>query len=150
MKNSKVIFLAGVVLIIVISIFFGTKKPDNSKNNSISKKEQPVLSSQTDAEGLVEVTVTPKDLSPSSPSWDFEIILTIHSGFLNQDLAKSSVLIDDKGNQFFPTAWEGDPPGGHHRSGVLRFKPIAVKSQFIELEINVGGTSKKVFKWALQ
>lgn len=149
MKNSKIIFLAAAVLIIVISIFF-IKKSDSSKNDNIPPKEQPVLSSQTNAEGMVEVTVTPKDLSPSSPSWDFDVILTNHSGSLDQDLTKSAVLIDDKGNKFVPTAWEGDPPGGHHRSGVLKFMPITIKPQFVKLEISGGDTGKKIFKWVLQ
>lgn len=149
MKNSKIIFLAAVVLIVVLSLLFAIKKPENPKNNSVPPKEQPVLSSQTNTEGMVEVTVTPKDLSSSS-SWDFEVILTTHSGSLDQDLTKSVVLIDDKGNQFIPTAWEGDPPGGHHRSGILKFKPLAPTTQFVKLEINGIDTDKKVFEWVLQ
>lgn len=149
MKNSKIIFLASVALIVVLSLLFAIKKPENPKNNSVPPKEQPVLLSQTNTEGIIEVTATPKDLSSSS-SWDFEVILTTHSGSLDQDLTKSAVLIDDKGNRFVPTAWEGDPPGGHHRSGVLKFKPIAPTPQFVKLEINRVGSGKKVFEWVLQ
>lgn len=33
-------------------------------------------------------------------------------------------MADDGDKQFKPSAWKGDPPGGHHRKGVLQFAPV--------------------------
>ena len=119
----------------------------NKKNNS---SKQSVLSSQINSEGSVTVGVTPNELSQAS-GWDFEMVLDAHSGNLDQDLTKNSVLVDDKGNQFPPIAWEGDPPQGHHRSGILKFKPISPKPKSIELRIGkIGEISERSFNWELR
>ena len=82
---------------------------------------------------------------------DFEITLTAHSGDLNQDPTKDVVLVDDKGNQFSPISWEGDPPGGHHRTGILKFKSPAKNLKSITLKINPGENIKEVnFTWQLE
>jgi len=152
MKDKKMIFLIiGVIVFIsIIIVLFTYNWADSDLKINISSS-QNVLSTQTSSEGLVTVKVTPKDLLPSFLSWDFEIILDTHSGNLDQDLIKTSVLIDDKGNQFNPISWEGDPPQGHHRQGILKFNPIFPRPKSIELIINqVGGISERSFKWQLR
>lgn len=111
---------------------------------------QNVLQTQTNSEGSVTIKVTPKDLSRSLTTWDFEIVLDTHSGNLDQDLTKSALLIDDKGNQHTPISWEGDPLSGHHRQGILKFNPITPKPNSIELKINnLGNVDERIFKWEL-
>jgi hypothetical protein len=111
----------------------------------------PVLASQTRSEGGVRVKVTPKNITVAADTWDFEVALNTHSVALDQDLAKTTVLVDAQGKEYLPMAWEGDPPGGHHRGGVLRFKPLAVLPSSLELRINgVGGIDARVFRWQLQ
>ena len=108
------------------------------------------LETRTNREGAVTVKVTPKSISPGAKSWDFEITLSTHSVPLNQDMARVSALVSDSGNPQSPLAWDGDPPGGHHRKGVLRFQPPSVMPQKLELQINgIGGVNLRVFRWVL-
>ena len=139
-------------MISAVVIFAIFKPRAFNKNSSPSLTiEQTSLTSQTNSEGSVTVEVTPRDISQNSTSWDFEIVLNTHSGTLDQDLTKSSILIDDKGNQLIPISWEGDAPQGHHRKGILKFKPISPTPKFIQLNINwIGDVDDRIFKWELE
>lgn len=99
----------------------------------------------------VTVTVTPKNVASDAKTWDFTVVLDTHSADLNDDLAKSALLFDGAGGQLAPIAWDGAPPGGHHREGVLRFKPVSPQPLAIELQIARPGESKpRTFRWQLQ
>ena len=109
------------------------------------------LESQKSTARSVTVVVTPQNLSAESASWDFKTVLDTHSGDLSDDLVKSAALIDGGGNRFTPVAWDGAPPGGHHREGLLRFKPISPRPQSIELQITrTGEDTPRSFRWALK
>jgi hypothetical protein len=109
------------------------------------------LAPQTRSEGGVQVKVTPKNITVAADTWDFEVALNTHSVALDQDLAKTTVMVDAQGKQYLPIAWNGDPPGGHHRSGVLRFKALAALPPSLELRINgIGGVDARVFRWQLR
>ena len=121
-------------------------KPD--KKNVF--ESQNTFETQTNSEGPITFQVTPK-YDPTSQILKFEITLTAHSGDLNQDLAKNVVLVDDKDNQSSPISWEGDPLGGHHRTGVLKFKSPAKNLKSITLKINPGENIKEVnFTWQME
>lgn len=159
MKSLKAFFLIiGVIIIIIIVFILFIHHSDDlilrenisPSNQDLPAGRQEILSSQTNSQGSVTVQVTPKELSQSSSSWDFEIVLDTHSGNLDQDLTKISFLVDDEGNQFEPSSWEGDPAQGHHRTGVLKFKPFSPKPKLIELKIGkIGDVDEKSFKWEL-
>lgn len=83
----------------------------------------------------VTVNVTPLDLSASAKTWDFKFVLDTHSQDLNDDLTKSALLLDAAGSSYLPVTWEGAAPGGHHREGVLRFKPVVPRPATIELRV---------------
>lgn len=109
------------------------------------------LASRTSDGGGVRVVVTPKAIEPGAAVWEFEVVMDTHTKPLNEDLARAAVLVDDGGRQHAPVAWQGDPPGGHHRKGILRFALPVEKSKFIELHITgVGGADKRVFRWELK
>ena len=102
----------------------------------------------SDAQG-VRVVVTPRSLGTEAV-WEFEVAMDTHTKPLSEDLAKAAVLVDDEGRRHAPMAWQGDPPGGHHRSGILRFAAVAPKPRTIELQIDgVGGAGTRSFRWAL-
>ena len=109
------------------------------------------LTQQTSSEGGVTVRVTPRDLSSTAKVWEFDIVLETHSQNLTDDLKARSTLVADGGAKEAPTAWDGDPPGGHHRKGVLRFAPMTPLPGAIELLIlRPGETSPRSFRWQMR
>jgi len=109
------------------------------------------LTEQTSREGGVTVKVKPQNLEPGASSWDFEVVLETHTQPLDQDLTKVAALVDTQGKAHAPLAWEGSPPGGHHRRGLLRFQPLAGNPAAAELRIHgIGGVEVRVFRWQLK
>jgi len=109
------------------------------------------LDTRSSSAAGVTVKVTPKDVAPGSATWAFVVVLDTHSQDLSDDLVKTSVLLDAQGVRYAPLAWEGAPPGGHHREGVLRFKALTPAPQAIELQIRRPGESApRSFRWTLK
>lgn len=109
------------------------------------------LEARTSNAAGVTVKVTPKDVAPGAATWAFAVVLDTHSRDLSGDLAKDSVLVDARGTRYAPVSWEGAPPGGHHREGVLRFKALGPAPGAFELHIRRPGESAaRVFRWTLK
>lgn len=108
------------------------------------------LAPQTRSEGGVSVTVAPRNIPSGTGAWEFELTFDTHTVALDQDLTHSSVLVDAQGKRHAPTGWQGDPPGGHHRKGVLRFKALSELPSAIELRIEGVGGVQRVFRWQLK
>lgn len=105
---------------------------------------------RSSASGVI-VAVTPQSLAAGAKSWDFKVVLDTHSAELKDDLARSAVLVVDGGGSYTPTAWQGDPPGGHHREGTLKFNAISPQPKAIELQIQRPGELKpRSFRWQLK
>ena len=112
---------------------------------------KPNLVAQTSSARGVTINVTPKNLASTAGSWEFTIVLDTHAEDLSDDLVKSSRLLDGAGGENSPVNWDGTPPGGHHREGVLRFEPISPQPQSIELKIaRAGEDLPRSFRWQLQ
>lgn len=106
------------------------------------------LEAQVNREGPVQVKVTPRSLATDAKVWEFDVAFNTHSVPIDGDPAQFSVLVDASGKTYKALAWNGDPPGGHHRKGVLQFKPLAEVDSVIELRISgVGGVTTRVFRW---
>jgi hypothetical protein len=98
--------------------------------------------------GGVTVRATPGTLSGGI--WEFQIVFDTHSQDLRDDVAKSATLIAD-GAASAPVEWRGDPPGGHHRKGVLRFKAPTARPAAIELRLSRPGEAEpRVFRWKVE
>ena len=109
------------------------------------------LATHKDSANGVTVAVTPGNLGADAKVWDFAVVLDTHSADLSDDLAKSAVLLDDRGNEFKALGWDGAAPGGHHRKGVLKFNPVAPRPLAIELRINRPGEGKaRTFRWEIK
>lgn len=109
------------------------------------------LEARTSSAGGVSVSVTPKVVSPGAAVWEFSVALNTHSQDLSDDLVTAAVLIDAQGGRHSPSAWDGAPPGGHHRSGILRFKGLGAQAGEIELQIRrAGEASPRSFRWMLK
>ena len=105
---------------------------------------------QDNADGVM-VAVTPGDLSAAAKTWVFAVTLSTHTQNLSDDLAKSALLVDDKGGAHKALDWEGAGPGGHHRKGVLKFNPITPRPRAVELRISrPGEASPRMFRWELK
>jgi len=142
MNMSKSLFSALVVCAIAfwsMSVpFVGTASADS-----------PV--SRTSNSAGVQVVVTPNAIDPKAKVWEFTVALNTHTTPLTVDLAKAAMLTDDAGHRYAPLAWQGDPPGGHHRKGVLQFPAPAGSPKVIELKIKgIAGPTERVFKWELK
>jgi len=107
------------------------------------------LPPQTSSQSGVIVKVTPRKLAGAA--WEFEVVFDTHSQELKDDLLKAAVLVADGGAPFSPAGWQGDGPGGHHRKGVLRFKPPAASPASVELRLQRPAESApRVFRWQLR
>ena len=109
----------------------------------------PALPTQTSSQSGVTVKITPRTLAAGT--WEFEVVFDTHSQELTDDLEKTAVLVSDARASYSPVKWQGDPPGGHHRKGVLEFKPVSPMPAAIELQIKRSGeTAPRLFRWKLK
>ncbi|MBI2097607.1 MAG: hypothetical protein HYT46_01585 [Candidatus Vogelbacteria bacterium] len=130
-------YLIIILALIAVLSFFWLKQEAITPTN---------LETKTTSEGGVTIAVTPQMLDETK--FRFRITLDTHAGELDTDLTQVSTLIDDQGRIYKPTGWEGDPPGGHHREGVLAFGPIASVSQTLQLTIRqIEGVPERQFVW---
>lgn len=131
---KKIYFLAIVIIIVAVAIFLYSNKTETPA----------LLETQTNNEGSVTVKITPKITSEIN----FEIILDTHSEELDYDLTQATTLKDETGKEYEPISWEGDPPEGHHREGVLAFGPLSPIPQTLELTVRqIGRAPERQFVW---
>lgn len=109
------------------------------------------LGTRSSSAAGVTVKVTPKDVAPQAAVWQFAVVLDTHTQDLRDDLVKNAALLDARGMRHAPLAWDGAPPGGHHREGVLRFKGLGAQADSVELQIQrPGEQAPRVFRWKLK
>lgn len=105
---------------------------------------------QTGNERGIKVTVILQDKVQDGKDLAFSVSLETHTRALDEDLAKSAVLLAD-GRQYLPVGWEGAPPGGHHRKGLLRFRAITPQPRVLELQLRLADDpAPRSFKWRLK
>ena len=105
---------------------------------------------KSNKENRVRVDVRPVQLFPGKPA-KFEIRMNTHSGDLSQDLIAVCTLKDSNGREYRPINWNGSPPGGHHRSGVLEFSELDEGTESITLVIReVADVPERVFNWSIE
>ncbi len=154
MKRTNVILLAvgaSLATLIAYVVFSGNAQNLTSDVPSAVQNEI-ILEPKMDETGAVAIAVAPKGIFESSESWDFEISLNTHSIELSEDMVKVATLftqITQNGEEYRAIEWEGSPPGGHHREGSLKFRPISPMPASIALEIYING-ERKNFEWALK
>ncbi len=103
-------------------------------------------STQTNNEGTMTVIVTPK--RAAAGSWEFEVQIDNHVQEVSQDMVAVSSIITPAGVTFAPSAWQGDPPGGHHRTGTLTFDSLPARTTSFTLTIReLGGVATHTFTW---
>lgn len=139
MNKTLTVFILMLAFIGGFLIFYNPKSASDTQQKWESK---------TDDQANVTITATPFDLSLQSGEWKFDVVMDTHSVELAQDLAKSAILIDDRGKEYQPLSWEGSA-GGHHREGALIFSPVMPVPKSVELKIfGIGGVVRS-FSWQL-
>ena len=143
--------LLTIILIIVTGLIAACNtaavQPETAQSQSDASS---LFTTQSNNERAVTVEVTPLNLPQGGSTLDFEVAFETHSVDLGFDPAAISILRDDQGREYPAVAWEGAGPGGHHRSGVLRFELPEPATKFIEVIIHdVAGVPERVFQWNL-
>ena len=144
----KMIIGLGIIAAVGALAFFISQRNDpippfetNTENAS-----QNIYDSQTNSEGAVSISVAPRIVSERI--LEFELTLDTHVGDLSEDLAAASVLVGPTGKEYKAVSWEGDPPGGHHRKGIIKFNSPSERLGTIVLKIRgVGGVPERIFQW---
>ncbi len=109
------------------------------------------LAAQKSSAAGVTVQVTPQQITAGAKTWSFNVALDTHSQELSDDFAKTTVLIDERGTEYRPAAVEGDKPGGHHRSAVIRFDAGNQVPKALEMRMQRPGEAKpRSFRWQLK
>lgn len=108
------------------------------------------LPARSNDAGGVRIVVKPKSIGAAS-AWEFDVTMDTHTKPLTDDLSKVAALIDGGGHRYTALSWQGDPPGGHHRKGILRFPALGEQTKSFELQIQgVGDVSTRVFQWTMK
>lgn len=113
----------------------------------VGSNSSATFKTETVEGGSVSVAVTPRSLGEGAPL-EFEIAMNTHSVDLSNDMLKSVVLRDDRGEEYKPTSWEGPAGGGHHRSGRIAFVALAAGARSVTLIVkNIAGVAERTFSW---
>ncbi len=145
----KKIYLITIVIFagIALLIFARWGSPSNENPAQIPQSSvvsASMLETQINDEGSVTVKITPKLSSEIA----FEVTLDTHSEELSADLTQAVTLKDENGKEYKPIRWEGDPPEGHHRDGLLAFGPINPAPKTFRLVVRqIGGIVEREFLW---
>lgn len=145
LAGARYVLVMTAALLVTVTVLW------SSSAHAASSDIESTLEEKTSREGAVTVKVTPRSLAPGAQGWDFDVTLDTHTQPLTEDLVDATTLIDAAGNVHAPIGWEGDPPGGHHRQGLLRFRPPTGDQGVVELRMQgVGGIPVRVFRWQLR
>ena len=139
-----------LTLILAVGVVAASFLTVSIQVNAQNKQDLAVdLGPLVDNQNAVSVEVVPIDFSIDAPI-KFRIGINTHQGDLKFDLTRISQLSDHRGNLLEPLSWEGSPPGGHHRSGILTFPPLSGQTEWIRLTIkDVYNVPERIFEWKL-
>jgi hypothetical protein len=144
--RTAILIFSAVILpasFLLVSVRAGAKDQVADANRGF------ILEPLVNDQNSVTVEVEPLDFRLDEPV-RFRLSFNTHQGDLDFDLTKISLLEDDQGNTFQPLRWEGSPPGGHHRKGILVFPELKAQTKRIKLTIrDVYDVPKRVFEWKL-
>jgi hypothetical protein len=130
MRGRMIAVVVGAVIVAggAVALFLGGRSGTDPEAPAIGGE----LSTRTFNAGTVEVSVVPLRIDASGAA--FRITLSTHSGDLAIDLAEAASL-EVNGVAWSGAAWDGDPPGGHHRQGTLTFPPAGPATGDVRLVI---------------
>lgn len=152
--ERQVAALAVMGVVAGLLVACGSASPTQAPGETPTDAPVPPGDTLTDAQGAVEVAVTPLNLGAGEDTLIFSVVMNTHSVELDMDLAALSTLITDTGLTVEPLSWE-TPDSGHHVTGTLTF-PALVEGQLLldgatqlTLTIREVDVPERVFVWAL-
>ncbi|MBI5034810.1 MAG: hypothetical protein HZB51_30165 [Chloroflexi bacterium] len=154
--NKKSFLIIGIFVCVAVGLAAcnvvtqaSAPSPTVALASNSSQPSTSAFETRNHSGGSVDVAVTPQALGVGQPI-AFEIAMNTHSVDLSDDMTRIVTLRDDKGKEYSPTAWEGGGPGGHHRSGVIKFAALTSKPRSVELVIkDLAQVSERTFRWEL-
>lgn len=149
MKLKILLIFLLILIISEIFVVLSQAKSSNEVSKSQPVTEENIFSAQTSSEGDIEVETLPK-VSDDKKTWSFQITLTTHSGSLDQDLTKLSMLKNEQNQKLKPLKWEGSAPEGHHRQGTLVFPSFSKEPKSVTLTIQSVGREERNFSWSIK
>lgn len=145
MSKTSLFFLAGIVILFMVSLAVIFRPPASPRTTS----EVIQLIPQENSGGEVDVKVTPLVLKVGEKP-QFRLEFNTHSVELDFDVAKVTSLVTDRGPLSGEASWDGSPPGGHHREGILTFSfPLKSTSSVNLILRDISGIPKREFIWQL-
>lgn len=131
-SSTHVLTVATLVIVMSLALEASAYKSESNRKNS------------------VRVDVKPVQLAPGRPV-KFEVRMTTHSVELDQDIVALSTLKDNNGREYRPASWNGSPPGGHHRKGVLEFPVLEGGPKAVTLVIrDIDNVPERIFVWDVE
>ncbi len=142
MKALRRTRAAAANAVLLLAAVAGDIAPARGQTEQAAGKK---LEPKADDQAGVRVEVVPRLLHEGRPIV-FEVYFNTHSVHLDFDVQAIAALEDAAGVRHRPTAWEGSPPGGHHRSGHLIFPAL---NEFGYLKLMLEGVAgvDRVFEW---
>lgn len=150
MSRNSLLFLAAIFLLFLISLFVVLRQtPPGWPNGLPGGESLSALTPQENSGGEVDIKVTPLILKAGEKP-QFEIEFNTHSVELDFDISQIASLTDEKLNAYTSSTWEGSPPGGHHRKGILTFSsPLASTSSVNLILRDISGIAARQFSWII-
>lgn len=146
MSKTSLFLLAGIILIFLISLAIIFRRPPTPITTS---KVVQKLMPQENSGGEVDVKVTPLVLKVGEKP-QFRLEFNTHSVELDFDVIKVVSLATDRGPLSGEISWDGNPPGGHHREGILTFSSTLKSTSSVNLILrDISGIPKREFTWQI-
>ena len=117
MEDKKPIYTLIVVMLMILSVILVLYSFSITSSGEDTKESGGFTLMTKEVDG---VTVSALPIGSGS-QFNFQIELDTHFIELSYKLEDQSYLVSDVGEVIKPLRWEGDPPVGHHRKGVLIF-----------------------------
>ena len=117
-SRGLIVLVAAAVAFLVLRGLVAWRDTSGRVTTSTTSTSKASFAVRTAAAGPVTVRIQPRRVDSSGA--EFTVTFDTHSLDLNTDVAARAHLTVG-GSDWTSPSWSGDGPGGHHRSGTLRF-----------------------------